>query len=59
MCSSDLGVSTRKVDDLVAALGEPKITGDRIWLLIDALYGGTGAPPQVAVDWARELTEVG
>jgi len=49
----------QQVDELVAALGEPKITGDRIWLLIDALYGGTGTPPQIAVDWARELTEVG
>jgi len=49
----------RQVDELVAAVGKPQVTGDRIWLLIDALYGGTGAPPQVAVDWARELTEVG
>ena len=45
----------RQVDDLVAALGRPKVVGDRIWLLVDALYGGTGAPGQVAVDWAGEL----
>jgi AcrR family transcriptional regulator len=45
----------RQVDELVAALGRPRVTGDRIWLLIDALCGGTGAPPQVAVDWAGEL----
>ena len=48
----------RRVDELVAALGRPKVTGDRVWLLVDALYGGTGAPPQVAVDWAGELLAV-
>src|SRR3954463_10768926 len=37
----------RQVDELVTALGSPQVTGDRLWLLIDALYGGTGAPPQV------------
>jgi AcrR family transcriptional regulator len=45
----------RQVDDLVADLGHEKVTADRIWLLIDALYAGAGTPPQVAVDWAREL----
>jgi AcrR family transcriptional regulator len=45
----------RQVDELVATLGKPGVTGDRIWLLIDALYGGTGTPPRVAVDWAWEL----
>jgi hypothetical protein len=45
----------RQVDDLVAALGRPEVIGDRIWLLVDALYGGTGTPAQVAVDWAGEL----
>jgi AcrR family transcriptional regulator len=45
----------RQVDDLVAVLGAPAVTADRIWLLIDALYAGTGTAPRVAVDWAREL----
>jgi AcrR family transcriptional regulator len=45
----------RQVDDLVAALGAPHLLADRLWLLIDALYAGTGSRPQVAVDWAREL----
>ncbi|MFI5890298.1 TetR/AcrR family transcriptional regulator [Actinoplanes sp. NPDC051513] len=45
----------RQVDDLVAGLGAPAVTADRIWLLIDALYAGTGTPPRVAVDWASEL----
>ncbi|WP_433361855.1 TetR/AcrR family transcriptional regulator [Actinoplanes sp. CA-142083] len=45
----------RQVDDLVAELGAPPVTADRIWLLIDALYAGTGTPPRVAVDWAKEL----
>ncbi|NMO57678.1 TetR/AcrR family transcriptional regulator [Actinoplanes sp. TBRC 11911] len=38
----------------VDALAAPA-TADRIWLLIDGLYGGTATDPQVAVDWAREL----
>jgi AcrR family transcriptional regulator len=45
----------RQVGELVAVLGAPAVTGDRIWLLVDALYSGTGTPPQVAVDWTREL----
>ncbi|MFF5290435.1 TetR/AcrR family transcriptional regulator [Paractinoplanes globisporus] len=49
----------RQVDDLVLALGAPSVLGDRVWLLIDALYAGTGTPPRVAVDWARELVERG
>jgi AcrR family transcriptional regulator len=38
----------------VDALADPPLA-DRIWLLIDALYGSTLSDPQVAVDWAREL----
>jgi AcrR family transcriptional regulator len=45
----------RRVDELVAALGAPPLLADRLWLLIDGLYGGTGTDPAVAVDWAREL----
>jgi hypothetical protein len=35
------------------------LLADRLWLLIDALYAGTGTRPQVAVDWARELVYSG
>ncbi|NMO51588.1 TetR/AcrR family transcriptional regulator [Actinoplanes sp. TBRC 11911] len=38
----------------VDALADPPLS-DRIWLLIDALYGKTHTDPQVAVAWAREL----
>jgi AcrR family transcriptional regulator len=54
-----LGDTRRQVDDLVLALGAPPVLGDRVWLLIDALYAGTGTPPRVAVDWARELVARG
>jgi AcrR family transcriptional regulator len=44
-----------QVDDLTREAGLPSSTADRIWLLIDGLYGGTAADPQIAVDWSREL----
>jgi AcrR family transcriptional regulator len=44
-----------QVDDLAREAGLPKSTADRIWLLIDGLYGVTASDPQVAVDWSREL----
>ncbi|MFG1994838.1 TetR/AcrR family transcriptional regulator [Actinoplanes sp. NPDC048988] len=45
-----------QVDDLVAAAGAAPLLGDRLWLLIDSLYSGTGPDPSVAVAWARELS---
>ncbi|WP_205650643.1 hypothetical protein [Actinoplanes solisilvae] len=41
----------RQVDELVAALGAEPVLAERLWLLIDGLYGGTSAGPVVAVDW--------
>jgi AcrR family transcriptional regulator len=45
----------RQVDELVLALGAPPLLADRLWLLVDGLYGSTQADPAVAVAWAREL----
>jgi AcrR family transcriptional regulator len=44
-----------QVDDLAREAGLPQATADRIWLLMDGLYGATASDPQVAVDWSREL----
>ncbi|WP_097322067.1 TetR/AcrR family transcriptional regulator [Paractinoplanes atraurantiacus] len=48
-----------QVSELVAAAGGPPQLGDRLWLLIDSLYSGTGPDPSVAVEWARELVAAG
>ena len=55
MARAYLRDSRQLMDGLVAALIAPPLLADRLWLLIDALYAGTGTDPQVAVDWAREL----
>lgn len=48
--------SRHQVDALVAALpSPPPALADRLWLLIDGLYGATEVDPAVAVTWAREL----
>ncbi|MEV4351604.1 TetR/AcrR family transcriptional regulator [Actinoplanes sp. NPDC049596] len=44
-----------QIDELVAAIDGPPLLADRLWLLIDSLYSGTGPDPEVAVNWAREL----
>jgi AcrR family transcriptional regulator len=47
-----------QVDALAREAGTAPHVPDRIWLLIDGLYGSTGTDPQVAVAWARELVGV-
>ncbi|MEU4240168.1 TetR/AcrR family transcriptional regulator [Actinoplanes sp. NPDC026619] len=54
-----LADTRRQVDDLVAELGRPPLLADRLWLLIGALYAGTGTDPDVAVDWCRDLVGEG
>jgi AcrR family transcriptional regulator len=50
-----LADTRRQVDDLVDELGGTPVLADRLWLLIDGLYGATQVEPEVAVAWAREL----
>jgi AcrR family transcriptional regulator len=52
-----LADTRRVVDELVAELGAPPVLADRLWLLIDGLYGATRTEPDVAVAWARELLD--
>ena len=44
-----------EVDRLVEESGGDPVLADRVWLVINGLYGGPPEQAQVAVDWVTEL----
>jgi AcrR family transcriptional regulator len=50
-----LADSRADVDRLVAESGGDALLADRIWLIVNGLYGGGPSQAQIAVDWVTEL----
>ncbi|MFC7532875.1 TetR/AcrR family transcriptional regulator [Actinoplanes sp. GCM10030250] len=50
-----LGDTRAEVDRLVAESGGDGLLADRIWLIVNGLYGGPPSQARIAVDWVAEL----
>lgn len=52
-----LADSRARVDRLVEESGGDALLADRIWLIVNGLYGGPPAQAPIAVDWLAELVD--
>jgi AcrR family transcriptional regulator len=52
---SYLSDTRAEIDRLVGELGGDALLADRIWLIVNGLYGGPPSQAQVAMDWVEDL----